>query len=609
MESERIVFLHFLNREAYIAAGMPRDEQADMVAIDALALCHCSKLSVNISQMTEYSYGKEHLSQVLVGLAAAGIMITTSHESSISAFISSRQIIYRNVADRYPMYFANNDFSNNFNIAQANSFSMTRLLRRDILNFDASELNLNTRRARQEDIKIFSENLDGLQNVAMKFSDVAVTRANFELARDSRLTEPVLNSTARVFSAWYFDHYATHSQSTTCTGIGDVGYVEDLTKFPHYDVPILAAALGHLGWSALHGEATKLRGQINTMYGSRAHRSFVEALNAFLQATYQEVRSHSNRPGLDADSVESARAIMINRLGFLLNQQVVPEAKNLEEFFKNATETLKKAARQQSSKSEIFKATWELNVPPKKIARTLIATATDIEDEHVIAALEAAGFIRSGSVSLGQGFGEVYTLGTNKEAILVRSSAGSTGNSGAQAAIQDALRAIDTSYVVSIGICFGLKTSSQKLGDILVSDDVVDYESVRQSDIETRERGMRVPAGTKLLSAARIVKRQYATAEYSVHNGLFVSGQKLVDSRALVGDIQKRFPDAIGGEMEAVGITSAAGRERREWIVVKAICDWGYDKEKKYQEVAAKNAAAFAVKVINYVLDAEANAA
>jgi nucleoside phosphorylase len=60
----------------------------------------------------------------------------------------------------------------------------------------------------------------------------------------------------------------------------------------------------------------------------------------------------------------------------------------------------------------------------------------------------------------------------------------------------------------------------------------------------------------------------------------------------------KADPEAIAGEMEAAGIASAADREKIEFIVIKGICDWGENKDKKNQELAARNAFSFAMEVV-----------
>lgn len=53
------------------------------------------------------------------------------------------------------------------------------------------------------------------------------------------------------------------------------------------------------------------------------------------------------------------------------------------------------------------------------------------------------------------------------------------------------------------------------------------------------------------------------------------------------------FMDAVGGDMEAWGMYQAIRKAATdqgiafEWIVVKGICDWGFEKKKGWQPFAA----------------------
>lgn len=81
--------------------------------------------------------------------------------------------------------------------------------------------------------------------------------------------------------------------------------------------------------------------------------------------------------------------------------------------------------------------------------------------------------------------------------------------------------------------------------------------------------------------------------------GQILSGEKLVDSMEFKQQLLKKYPEAIGGEMEGAGLYAAAERAKVEWIIVKAICDWGDGNKKKiYQNLAA----AAAVSLVEHVL-------
>lgn len=64
--------------------------------------------------------------------------------------------------------------------------------------------------------------------------------------------------------------------------------------------------------------------------------------------------------------------------------------------------------------------------------------------------------------------------------------------------------------------------------------------------------------------------------------------------------LREQFPDAIAGEMEGTGVYEASLSldTKPDWIMVKAISDWGYDKINGSQSLAARNAAEFITHVI-----------
>jgi nucleoside phosphorylase len=77
-----------------------------------------------------------------------------------------------------------------------------------------------------------------------------------------------------------------------------------------------------------------------------------------------------------------------------------------------------------------------------------------------------------------------------------------------------------------------------------------------------------------------------------------LSASVLVDSRAFREDLVRRHPDAFAGEMEGAGVYAAAAAGRVDWIVVKAISDWGYDKTHDHQQEAAAAAADLLVHMV-----------
>lgn len=607
---ERPIFLHFLNREATSATREFRSENQDLMAIDVLTICHCSGFSVNISQMNEYCHRKLSLTRVLLALAASRILVTTSHVPTIGEFIISRQILYKNVRKRYPMYFEDTSNVEKFPIRQTNIFSMTHLLRRDILDINRNELTFYAKRARADDIKRFLDNLDPIQKIAFREKDQAITRGIIEIfAKESGISKPTLDSSARIFSALYIDHYSELNSTITPTGLAGVGYIEDLTYFPNYDVPVLQEVLRHLGWRELNEKTSGLREHVFATYGSSDHRIFVEIINSFLHACFAQVSQKVNSKDQKRMAIETVRKVITNLSAHIIMEVQQNETKtvdNVVDFYRAASAIICAGAIEQSKTDRAFREAWEENIPPKRITRILILTATDIEDDAITDALSNVGYHRDSSLVAGEGYAERFLNGSSKEVIHVRSSVGSLGTSGSELVSQDAIKELNPGFVISVGICFGLKDEEFNIGDILISEQVVDYERFRQGEDGNIERGDRTSAGSKLLSAARVIRHGYKNSAITAKQGQLISCLKLVDSKEKREDLKARFPDAIGGDMEASGIMAAAIRNRREWIIIKAICDWGFGKDKTNQLTAAQNASIFAVKVVEYVMEAEA---
>jgi WD40 repeat protein/nucleoside phosphorylase len=218
----------------------------------------------------------------------------------------------------------------------------------------------------------------------------------------------------------------------------------------------------------------------------------------------------------------------------------------------------------------------------------------------------------------------------NTRTFLMQSEMGTVGPSGATLVVYDAIKALSPGAVIMVGIAFGLRSGEQQLGDILVSRQLVGYEVQRvavdppageviKDLIEptgmreakkvgagsenwaiTFARGDRPHASPRLLDRFRASVFNWSGP--MVHFGLILSGDKLVDSVDFPDKLLHMEPEAIGGELEATSVYSAAYQEKVDWIVVKAICDWvdGHkDKNKAvYQQQAAENAARFTLHAL-----------
>jgi nucleoside phosphorylase len=601
------IFLHFINREASDSGELARSEARDVETIKTLLLAHSGKLSVNISQLLEYVHDRPTLNSLLEKLFRAGLLDTTSHDTDIERFIDNRQRLYGHIQARYPMYFGADRDLIRFQITRVNSFSMSQLLRTELLSIRQGELPTFARYALSQDRTTLLKGIDDIQKAIALNSQAAITSASLKaVTKNNSLEPPDWRSIGRIFSAMYFEKYSKGNLQRVCSGITTRGYLDDLEHFPNYDEPTLAEFLRIMLVPA-RGIDKLTAEELIEAYGTPVHLDFVDALQTVILGLNTVFLSLMNTQNLGPDSVRSYREgflrfanEQIRKYGTSPLQGSIPLLSRLQ----IATTEIEWIATQLSKAYPLFSEVWKENTRMTATKTFVILTATSKEDERLNNALLLDGYRSEGLFDLGGVFCTRYRSRNDTVIFKVRTGAGAIGPSGATLVSGDAIRALKPDYVISLGICFGLDSDKQKIGDVLVAEHILDYETIRDGAQEMRERGQRVPAGRALLSAVWAVQSS-AQRDYNVRIGLMISGQKLVDNPETVAALRARFPDALGGEMEGNGISSAALAGQVEWLMIKGICDWGQGKGDSDQEMAADNAMDFGLTVISTIASAK----
>jgi nucleoside phosphorylase len=231
----------------------------------------------------------------------------------------------------------------------------------------------------------------------------------------------------------------------------------------------------------------------------------------------------------------------------------------------------------------------------------LLVTVNTIETKAVLDAVEKYDTQHDGNLTY-------YDLGKlgDVRLFLVRSGMGSVGPDAATVTISEAIARLKPSAIVATGIAFGVDPRKQKIGEILISQQVSLYGPQRDSTTSDGKL-QRIPRGDRVHASPRLLAR-FKDGEIHWRNGpklrfgLMLSGDELIDNLERRNELIHLEPEAIGGEMEAAGLYSVANREKVDWILVKAICDWAdgnkAKNKKSNQELAAKNAAEFLLFVI-----------
>ncbi len=238
-------------------------------------------------------------------------------------------------------------------------------------------------------------------------------------------------------------------------------------------------------------------------------------------------------------------------------------------------------------------------------ARVLILVVTAGERDAVLAA--ARRRVGKAPVADPAGTRTIHRLGTVAGTELLLAQAGEAGTgtaAGILVTARDAITQCQPDYLILTGICYGLRPEEgQQLGDVVIARRVHNIDSGKVTDEEVIQRGVNVGCSPLLLDrfqAGQVTWPGQSTwSGARVHIGTVLTANWVVNSYRLVTQLRTAFPDAIAGEMEGSGVYEAATLDPKpDWIMVKAISDWGYDKDDGTQPQAARNAAEYVLHVI-----------
>lgn len=154
--------------------------------------------------------------------------------------------------------------------------------------------------------------------------------------------------------------------------------------------------------------------------------------------------------------------------------------------------------------------------------------------------------------------------------------------------------------VIMVGICFGVDKKKQKIGDVVVSSSVKNYETRRMGKKNEVPRGKSYQSDKCLVNAFNNLKLSWENIgideeKKELFFGEYISGEQLVDNKIVRDNLLAETPEAKAGEMEGNGVVAACVSSRKPWILVKAICDFADGKKgkgkKEKQAIAAASSA------------------
>lgn len=236
----------------------------------------------------------------------------------------------------------------------------------------------------------------------------------------------------------------------------------------------------------------------------------------------------------------------------------------------------------------------------------LIVSATDIETNSIHSKITPLnGFdniIKHFDGNLTYYFG---VFGCYKVA-HVQCAMGSISRDSSIMTVSTALHKLHSKVVIMIGIAFGVDEVKQKIGDVLIAESVIPYDTKRVGKKDTIHRGIEAQSSQLLINRFKNIR----TWEHIINGGSkakliftrLLSGEELVDNIKRRNELTKAFPDSKGGEMEGAGVYSACGN-KIDWILVKGICDFANgdkgENKKNNQQIAIESALSLCLELFN----------
>jgi nucleoside phosphorylase len=206
--------------------------------------------------------------------------------------------------------------------------------------------------------------------------------------------------------------------------------------------------------------------------------------------------------------------------------------------------------------------------------------------------------------------GTVESIEGNQYNVVVTNQV-SMGRVQASTAASSIIRTWKPRYLLLVGIAAGIQEKGVQLGDILLSQHIVDYELQKFTNEGIEHRGYASPGDARLLNAAQNIEdnewvpfiqiSRPIEGQPQVHVGSIASGDKVIANKAQLDELRQQYPRLIGIEMEGGGASVAAlqTEPRPNFFMIRGVSDFA-DEQKNdvWRGYACDVAAAFTYALI-----------
>ena len=574
------LFLHFINRELMFIRRENLREEDHIALIKRAGLMTSGYLLAPFAQVHEIYWKKRNANALIATLCGVGKLCITNAATDFYTFMESRRELYGPRQEKYPMYFGRKTAEAN-NYLRPPSLDTTNYIKRALLtavNQPGAVSNL----IGYDDVMRIQENALYVRD-ELQQSKSAATFSLFETGQI--LPKPQeIQFFGRLSSRLFVNHYSSSLALHVPTGILNDPLVETFDKFPIYDLELQRILLNKIGIDHIACDIEFHNPYLNLLndpdFPSFSHQREI-LIRVLTSAVGSEV-------GLLSNIFKVAPLLCSMDFGVQGSAQY-PSAAVLTMRMARALE------RTAASNRQVAEAMTRLNMIGQQEASIIVFTATDVEDVAFKAVCAIAGYVLQ-EVSTRRGFtGTLYTKPTSIKIWHVRTSAGSSGASGSARLSELALREFRPSFAFAVGIGFAIE-EDRDFGSVMISEYVFGYEKVKIKARGVQWRGDKIPTSSDVVSLARAYGE--INSAFKVITGGIFSGEKLIDRRNFRDDIARLDPKAIGGEMEAAGLTQSCQICNVSFSMIKGISDFATGKNDGKQTVAAQNACVFLFEAI-----------
>lgn len=566
------IYLHVFDRELrnYTQAQLTDELVCDVVVTASLLSdvvympnSNLMESSIDFPQAVSLVYELERSFQ-------ATILATSDNPEE---FLEKRQRLYHAVQDRYPMYF-DDDLIRFPTLPYVLTDSTTEFLRSRMLE-------------RTNDVipVVIKNKYDGFRNILTSRDDNGVTVEILD--KHLNFISPERRYAAKLISESYTVRYINVMDGLLIKhlpGLFHFDYLSDSDLYFDCYYPILETAFLKVLKNERGFYSNDVVYKLAALKRDEYFRVFILILRQTINALHDLFIKRDN----DSKGIQ---LVLLQWRQVVFKYFVQPFAQVKEVNPKHVLEIMIKI-KENVERDYKIKADMDFE-KLYKMKNILYVVATPTELKRVTDFYKEKGVILSRVSDKSHTYWDLGVI-RNNHVHLVKCEMGAKKPNASILTIDHAIEYLKPDYIIMVGIAFALKEDKLKLGDVLVATELQDYGSVKQAKDNTIERGLRVSANKTLLD--RFTNAVVDWNGVDVRFGLVITNDVLSDDKTFVKDLRKRFPDAYGGEMEGCGLLA---NYETPWIMVKAICDYGYHKGDAAQDSAASNA----IRYVDYVLN------